>query len=295
MASVQGRPAGQRAQASAATSTCSAEVVPRSMGTEPVILAKSSSRPSASLALVRSRAGSGQLAALAGHPLTFEPGTRWGYGISTDWLGRVVEAVDGRRIDVFCRDEILEPLGLGDTMFELGDKADRLAPAYRRAEDGGFEQIEMGPPSQPEFYGMGHALLSTAPDYLRFLRMVLNRGELDGERVLSDKGFDTFCANQMQGQLFGKMETVMPWMTADVDMFPGWPVTHSVAFQRVEADIPGKRSAGSVGWAGICNTHYWVDPARDLAAVFMTQLLPFVEPGAWRAYDRFERAVYAGL
>lgn len=240
-------------------------------------------------------AGTGRLEALARHPLTFEPGSRWGYGISTDWLGRVVETVDGRRIDAFCQAEIFEPLGMTDTVFEIAGREARVAPAFQRNADGGFDRIELGPPSGPEFYGMGHALWSTAPDYMRVLRMVLNRGELDGIRVLSEAAVDSFCADQMQGKRFEKMVTVAPWRSADVDLFPGLPTTHSVAFQRIEADVPGKRSAGSLGWAGICNTHYWVDPARGLAAVFMTQLLPFVEPGALAAYDRFERAVYATL
>ena len=241
------------------------------------------------------RAGTGRLSALAGHPLTFEPGTRWGYGISSDWLGRLVKRVDGRRIDRFCAEEILEPLGMGDTVFEIEGRAHRLAPVFRRTADGGFEALELAPPSEPEFYGMGHALYSTAPDYMRFLRMILNGGELDGSRVLSPQAVETFCADQMEGVTVQKMHSVMPWMTADVDLFPGLPATHSVGFMRVEADVPGKRSAGSLGWAGICNTHYWIDPARGIAAVFMTQLLPFVEPGAWRAYDGFERAVYAAI
>ncbi len=237
-------------------------------------------------------AGTGDLAALAGHPLTFEPGTRWGYGISTDWLGRVVEAVDGRRIDAFCTQEIFEPLGMVDTVFEIAGREDRLAPAYRRSREGALEQIEMAPPSNPGFYGMGHALFSTAPDYLRFLRMVLNGGALDGCRVLSPEALEVFCADQMQGKRVEKMISVMPGRTADVDLFPGVPATHSVGFVRVEADVPGKRAAGSLGWAGICNTHYWVDPTNGVAAVFMTQLLPFAEPGAMGAYDAFERAVY---
>lgn len=241
------------------------------------------------------RAGSGQLAALAGHPLTFEPGTRWGYGISTDWLGRVVEAVDGRRIDAFCRDEILGPLGMHDTLFELGESAGRLAPAYRRQADGGFEALDLAPPSQPGFYGMGHALYSTAPDYMRFLRMVLNGGVLDGRRLLSAGAMRAFCADQMEGVPMTPLRSVMPWMTEDLDLFPGVRASHSLAFLRIEEDVPGRRSAGSLGWAGVCNTHYWIDPARDLAAVFMTQCLPFIEPGVRGAYDRFEQAVYAGI
>ncbi|MEX0280672.1 MAG: serine hydrolase domain-containing protein [Arenibacterium sp.] len=229
------------------------------------------------------------------YPLMTDPGTRWGYGPSIDWLGQVVETVDGRRIDQFCREEIFEPLGMGDTMFEPDALADRLAGVSIRGEDGNFAPFELAPPPQPEVYGMGHALYSTAPDYLRFLRMVLGNGALDGNRILSEAACKEMCADQMQGLTVQPMISVAPPLTADVDLFPDMRVTHGFAFLRNEADVPGKRSAGSLSWAGVCNTHYWIDPARDVAAVIMTQSLPFVEPPLLKTYDAYERAVYAAL
>ena len=163
-----------------------------------------------------------------------------------------------------------------------------------RGEDGKFAPLELAPPTHPEVYGMGHALYSTAPDYLRFLRMVLNGGELDGNRILSAEAMQMMLGDQMGGLTFQPMISASP-LTADVDLFPGQKVTHSFAFMRNEADVAGKRSAGSLGWAGVCNTHYWIDPARDVAAVIMTQSLPFVEPPMLKTYDAYERAVYAGL
>lgn len=228
------------------------------------------------------------------YPLTTDPGTRWGYGPGIDWLGQMVEAVDGRRIDGFCRDEIFAPLGMGDTGFEPDGMEGRMSEVSIRGEDGNFGPLELAPPPQPEVYGMGHALYSTAPDYLRFLRMVLNGGELDGNRVLSTGAMQAMLADQMGGLTFRPMISVSP-LTADVDLFPGTRVTHSFAFVRNEEAVPGKRSAGSMGWAGVCNTHYWIDPARDVAAVIMTQSLPFVEPPLLKTYDAFERAVYASL
>ncbi|MGD9864509.1 MAG: serine hydrolase domain-containing protein [Pseudodonghicola sp.] len=234
------------------------------------------------------------LKAALNYPLTSDPGTRWGYGLSIDWLGRMVEAADGRRIDAFCRDEIFEPLGMTDTAFEPDTLADRLAEVKMRQGETGFRPTRLSPPPQPEVYGMGHALYSTAPDYMRFLRMVLNGGELEGARILSPEAMALMTQDQMQGLTFQKMTTVAPPVSADVDLFPGARVSHSLAFLRNDNDIPGKRSAGSLGWAGVCNTHYWIDPARDLAAVLMTQSLPFLEPPMTETYDAFERAVYAG-
>ena len=225
------------------------------------------------------------------YPMASDPGTRWGYGMGIDWLGLVVEAVDGRRIDAFCQQEIFDPLGMTSTGFE-GDPA-RLAGMAIRGEDGRFAPFNLAPPSRPEVYGMGHALYSTAPDYLRFLRMILKKGVLDGNRVLAKASVAVMQADQMQGLLFQKMMSAVPLITADFDPFPGTRVTHSFGFLRNEADIPGRRAAGSLGWAGICNTHYWIDPARDVAAVFMTQSLPFAEGRVMRAFENFEREVYA--
>ena len=226
------------------------------------------------------------------YPMATDPGTRWGYGMGIDWLGLVVEAVDGRRIDAFCQDEIFGPLGMTSTVFEMDPAG--LAGLVIRGEDGQFAPFDLAPPAQPEVYGMGHALYSTAPDYMRFLRMILNKGVLDGVRVLSEASVAVMQADQMQGLSFEKMVTAVPPITADFDPFPGSKLTHSFGFLRNEADIPGRRAAGSLCWAGVCNTHYWIDPARDVAAVFMTQSLPFAEAPVMRALEAFERGVYAG-
>lgn len=230
------------------------------------------------------------------YPMVFDPGTRWDYGIGIDWLGQVVEAIDGRRIDAFCREEIFGPLGMIDTDFEADAAmaADRLASASARGEDGRFAPFEISPPARPEFYGMGHTLYSTAADYMRFLRMFLNKGVLDGQRVLSERGVERMLANHIGELRIDPMKTAVPAVTADFAPFPGTPKTHSFGFMRVEEDVPGMRSAGSQAWAGVLNTHYWMDPAKDVIGLIMTQTLPFVEPPFMKTYEAFERAVYAG-
>jgi len=228
------------------------------------------------------------------YPMMTDPGTRWGYGMGIDWLGQVVEKIDGRRIDQFCREEIFTPLGMPDTDFEVSaGMKPRLAAIAARGEDGKFAPFDIAPPSHPEVYGMGHSLYSTAPDYMRFLRMFLNRGQLDGKRLMSESSIDWMLADRMNGLTFQKMVTAMPPVTADFDPYPGTRCTHSFGFFRVEKDIPGMRSAGSQAWAGVLNTHFWFDPKKDLAAVILTQSLPFVEPRFMDTYGKFERAVYA--
>jgi CubicO group peptidase (beta-lactamase class C family) len=228
------------------------------------------------------------------YPMLFDPGTRWGYGVGIDWLGLMVERVSGRRIDAFLRENLLEPLGMVDTDVEVRDHmAPLLAVVKARTEEGGFADFALAPPSEPEVYGMGHALYSTPRDYMRFLGMFLNRGALDGNRVLSEEGVARMLENHIGPLRFGRMATAAPRVSADFDPFPGTPLTHSFGFLRNEADIPLMRRAGSQGWAGVLNTHYWFDPASDLAAVIMTQTLPFGEPRFMRTYEAFERAAYA--
>jgi methyl acetate hydrolase len=230
------------------------------------------------------------------YPLMFDPGERWSYGIGIDWLGQMVEKVDGRRIDQFCKEEIFGPLKMNDTAFEVEDHmAARLAGVNIRGEDGKFADFALAPPSKPEFYGMGHALYSTAPDYMRFLRMYLNRGTLDGARILSEATLDKLLQNQIGSTPIPYLTSTAPPLTADVDFFPGKRKSHSMAFMRFDEDIPGMRRAGSQGWAGVLNSHYWFDPKSNLAGVLMTQSLPFIEPRFAATYEAFERAAYKAL
>lgn len=233
---------------------------------------------------------SGTRAAL-NYPLTTDPGTRWGYGPSIDWLGMMVAKIDGRPIDQFCREEIFVPLDMKSTWFEPPENAP-LSTLYIRSANGAFDAIDISPPANPEVYGMGHALYSTAPDYMRFCRMVLNGGSLDGRRILGEKAMNLLSTDQMGGLSFAHMVSCSP-LTADVDMFPNQPTGHTFGYLQNGADIPGRRRSGSLSWAGLTNTHYWIDPSAGLAAVFMTQSLPFVEAPLMDFYVDFEKAVYA--
>ena len=227
------------------------------------------------------------------YPMMTDPGTRWGYGPSIDWLGLMVQKISGQRIDGFLKKNILNPLGMEDTDVEVRPHMQaRLAGVKARGTDGKFADFALAPPTNPEVYGMGHALYSTPQDYMRFLRMFLNKGALDGNRVLSERAVSRMLENHMGPLKFEKMVTVAPPITADFDPFEGTIKTHSFGFMRNESDIPGRRRAGSQSWAGVLNTHYWLDPRSDLAGVIMTQTLPFVESPFMAAYDAFERAAY---
>jgi CubicO group peptidase (beta-lactamase class C family) len=227
------------------------------------------------------------------YPMMTDPGTRWGYGPSIDWLGLMAEKISGQRIDVFLKANLFEPLGMKDTDVEVRPHMQaRLAAVKARGENGKFGDSDLAPPSNPEVYGMGHALYSTPQDYMRFLRMFLNKGTLDGNRVLKESSVARMLENHMGPLKFEKMVTVAPPITADFDPFAGTTKTHSFGFMRNEADIPGRRRAGSQSWAGVLNTHYWFDPTADVAGIITTQTLPFVEPPFMAAYEAFEKAAY---
>ena len=226
------------------------------------------------------------------HPLMFEPGEAFTYGIGAEWAGLMVAAADGRSIDRFCQEEIFEPLGMDDTAFEPDGLHDRLAQLKVRGVDGEFVDHGLAPPRHPEVYGMGSALYGTTADFMRLSRLVLGRGELGGVRLVSPETAELLLANQIGGVSVGFMASHLPVISEDLDWFPEVRKTWTAGFMRVEEDLPGRRRAGSLSWAGLLNTHYWIDPASGIAAVLNTQLLPFCDRRCLAVLDAFEREVY---
>jgi CubicO group peptidase (beta-lactamase class C family) len=239
-------------------------------------------------------AARGGRAGLRAQPLAFDPGAAWGYGEGIDWLGLVVEAVTGEPIDAFCARRLFRPLGMVDTVFELDPaRAARLAAPHVATPDG-FEARPAPPGAKVDFHGMGHALIGTAGDYLRFLSMVLNGGALDGARVLRpDTVRDLLLTDRIAPLSVAPMRSAIPAVTCDVDLFPGVPLGHSLMGAILRADVPGRRSAGGVGWAGVMNCWWWLDPARGVAGVLLMQVSPFAHPRALALLDACERAVAA--
>ena len=182
---------------------------------------------------------------------------------------------------------------MNDTTFEFNaGQAPRLASVSIRGEDGKFGDFALAPPFNPEFYRMGHALYSLAPDYMRFLRMVLIGGALDGRRLVSQAGLTTMLTNQIGNIAIPVLTSCVPRLSADVDFFCGKRKSHSMDFMRFDEDIPGMRRAGSQRWAGVLNSHYWQNAKAAVIRMLMTQSLPFTEPRFMKTYEAFERAVY---
>jgi methyl acetate hydrolase len=229
-------------------------------------------------------------------PLMFDPGTHWQYGNSIDWVGRIVEAISGDSLDVYFRQHIFDPLGMNDTTFVLTPRQrEREASAHRRGPNGALtaEPLEQNSPRR-SFSG-GGGIYSTAPDYLTLLRALLAGGALDGVSILHPETVALMGQNQIGDIDVGVLKTTVPALSNDVDLCPGvtrkWGFGHMINIQA----ITGGRSAGSLTWGGLLNTYYWIDPAKKIAAVFMTQVLPFADSRALRLYRQFEHGIYAAM
>ena len=237
-------------------------------------------------------ARTGRLAGLA-MPLSFDPGTRWQYGINIDWAGRMVEAVSGIDLEAYFQRHILGPLGMTDTSYLVRpDMEARLASVHARGPDG-LRPLTLAVNPPREFYPGGGGLHSTARDYLTFLRMLLAGGTLDGARVLGAETVALMGQNHMGALDVEPMRSGVPTASNDFEAFAGMRKKWGLSFLITPEPVAGRRGAGSLAWAGLNNTYYWLDPENGVAGVLMTQVLPFGDAAVLRLLDAFETAVYA--
>ena len=243
------------------------------------------------------------LADMIGHlselPLLFSPGARWGYSVATDVLGHVIEVISGQSLDRFFAEAILEPLGMTDTGFAISAvQVDRFAANYEREGDT-FRLIDKPGESsylkQPRLCSGGGGLVSTASDYLRFCQMLLNKGGLDGLRILGRKTVELMTSNHLPGNCdLTRMDYILYSESRPKGVGMGLGARHnlrrgglrtetrhdgvgfglggSVLLNSAAAQILG--SAGEFAWGGAASTIFWVDPLEDMAVIFLTQLMP---------------------
>jgi CubicO group peptidase (beta-lactamase class C family) len=228
-------------------------------------------------------------------PLVFEPGARWEYGTNVDWVGRLVEAVSGTTLEAYFQRHILEPLGMSDTSFILPPaKFGRLVSSYER-RNGAWVETPLTQPPPPSSFNGGGGLYSTASDYVRFMQMIL-RGGLgpDKQRILAAGSLDLMKSNQIGGLRAGLLKSVKPERSSDLDLHPGHVDKFGLGFLINTDPYEGGRSAGSLAWAGLFNTYFWIDPRRRICGAGMMQYLPFADKDALSLLGEFERAIYAG-
>ena len=229
-------------------------------------------------------------------PLASDPGTRWEYGINIDFVGKAVEAASGKRLDAYLRDSLFTPLGMTDTGFKIGDaQRQRLVGMHARGPDGSLAPIPFELKQNPEFHMGGGGLYSTAGDYIKFAQMILNKGRGNGNQVLKPETVATMGQNHIGDLNMTKMISALPDFTNDIDLYPDMAKKWGLSFLINTAKTAEGRSPGSLAWAGLANTYFWIDPARDVTGVILMQVLPFGDNKCLEAFAGFESGVYAGL
>jgi methyl acetate hydrolase len=227
-------------------------------------------------------------------PLMSDPGTRWEYGINTDWVGRLVEKVSGHSLEAYFREQIFNPLGMADTYFDVPvEKRARIVPRSQRRADGGLD-AQPAPPAKPStFYSGGGGLFSTASDYLRFVRAMMAGGQLDGHRILSQQLVAEMRKNQIGELTLQPIRSLLPQLAVDRAPFPSAVDKFGLGFAVNSTTTGTLKGVNSMGWAGIYNTFFWIDTEKQVGAVVMSQMLPGMDPGPLKLLEDFERAVYA--
>lgn len=229
-------------------------------------------------------------------PLEFDPGDRWEYGISMDWVGKLVEQVTDQSLEVYFRENIFEPLGMRDSGFLIGtDQRRRVATCASRQADGSLRPEPFEMPQRPEFFMGGGGAFSTPQDYLRLLQALVNGGSLDGARILRPGTVATMRANQIGDLNVHEMVTAAPAWSNSFDQFPGQRHKWGFSFDINEQPGPHGRAAGSMSWAGLLNCYFWVDPVKNVTGALFTQIRPFYDARVVSLYGAFESGLYRGL
>lgn len=226
-------------------------------------------------------------------PLLFDPGTQWEYGISTDWLGRLVEQVSGLSLEEYFRRNIFAPLDMPDSFFNVPpEKQSRLAKVFQRKEDGSLVEQPPQAPKPVGFFSGGGGLFSTASDYVKFTRALLAGGQLGQRRILKPESVALMGQNQIGELALRPFSSLIPSLATDGAVLPGGLDKFGLGFALNTAPQPQGRGANTMSWVGIFNTFFWIDRDRKVCAVLMTQMLPGLDEGPRTLLEQFDRAVY---
>ena len=226
-------------------------------------------------------------------PLAFDPGTRWEYGIGIDWVGKMVEVVSGLTLGAYLEQNLTGPLRMTDTAFSpTASMLDRAAGVHTRRADGSLVVSESSRPEEPEFEMGGGGLQSTMLDYGRFIRMMLNEGTLEGERVLDPETVRLMATNQMGDLRVCQLKSLAPTYSNHAEFFPGEPKSWGLTFQINETACDTGRPAGTLMWAGLANSFFWIDLQNGMGGAYLSQILPFADEGSMDLFFEIEREAY---
>jgi methyl acetate hydrolase len=245
--------------------------------------------------------GSGERAYFFDTPILFDPGSRYNYGINTDWLGFVVEAISGLKLNEYVQKNILDPLGMKDSGAQIknGSFAERGALIHFRGEDGSLTaNPAMAYAENPDVYGGGHFLYSTLDDFSTFLLALLNGGteprsgvQILKKETVSEYLFEDQIHKICSADGIGEIDTTIPMLSLKGTFLPGQKKGWSCGLMLNEGSLKG-RSAGSGSWAGLGNLYFWIDPKGGKLGLIMTGILPFMDTEVLHLFDELERAVY---
>ncbi len=239
--------------------------------------------------------GSRELASLD-RPLSFEPGQRWEYGIGIDWAGQLLEAVSGIKLGEWMRKEIFDPLGMSDTAYQCSSEMEERKAAVHILTKDRWKALPTEPPSTvAEFDSGGGGLFSTAIDYAKFIQMILCEGKLAEHEILSKQTVSAMSSNNMGHLRVTPVTSIDHNLSADFEFMRGVPKSWGLTFQINEDTVVGGRNAGSLSWAGLFNTHFWIDRTSGFGALLMTQTLPFMIPQVAALLNEFEQTLYQSL
>ncbi len=226
-------------------------------------------------------------------PLLFDPGERWEYGSNIDWCGQIVEGITGKRLGEVFAERIFKPLGMTETSFSLTPRMrERLAAIHQRNADGSLTPTDFELPSDPEVHMGGHGLYAPIGDYMRFIRMWLNDGAGEHGRVLKPETVKLAEKNGLGEKKIKLLPGVIASLSNDAEFFPGLSKSWALTFMINDVDAPTGRPAGSLGWAGLANSFYWIDRKNGVGGYWATQIFPFADPVSFGGYMNFETIIY---
>ncbi|VFQ45938.1 serine hydrolase domain-containing protein [Desulfoluna butyratoxydans] len=227
------------------------------------------------------------------YPTLHDPGARWTYGMGTIYLGWIIEKVSGQSLSTFIDTRITGPLDMKDTSFKLPSrKHDRLVATYQRTAEGLEGQAR--PKKYKPFMRGDSGLLSTARDYGRFIQMILGQGQLGNTRIVAPASVAEMSRNQLNGFTIEEQPAALAGMTRPFPTGAGQD-GFGLGFQVNRGKSNDGRSPGSLSWSGIQNTHFWIDPSRQIGVVLLCQLLPHYDENVMALLTDFERVLYTTL
>ena len=231
--------------------------------------------------------------------LLHDPGERWTYGVNIDWLGKIVEQQRGKRLGEVMAERIFAPLGITDMAFTMTDsmKARRVT-IHDRAADGKLTPLpDLALPQPPELDCGGHGLYASIGEYMKFIRMILNDGAGPNGRVLKAETVAKMCEDGLakMGLQSTGWVTSIPSLSNAGEFFPGIEKGWAYTFMTNREQTPSGRPAGSLMWAGLANSFFWIDRRNGVGGYWATQILPFQDIASYPGFVDFETALYRSL